>query len=373
MAIKEWSEKNELNSFNSFAKGLTFYEHYKAIDEWRQGIRNAPLPPIEISLDPIHACNLHCNFCNASRYLEKGLEGKRMPDEHLINLIKFLGKWGANAICFGGGGSPLLHTKMKDALYTCQEVGMEASIATNGTLFTDELIKAMAETCKWVGVSVDAGTRQTYQKERNADKFVRTITNLAKLADYCKNTRSKCDVSYKFLIFKNNQHEIYKAAQLAKSLGVKTFHARPASYAHQGMKNKIENPYDMNLIEEQFKKCRELEDENFNVYLVVHKFNTDFSTKREFKQCWTGPICIQLCADGGIYNCPDSRHLEDFKLGEHTDPENIRKVWGSQKHYDLVFDKACKICDWRCTFGYYNKMFEKLFIDKEDPLCRNFV
>ncbi len=34
--------------------------------------------------------------------------------------------------------------------------------------------------------------------------LVRTITNIKKLSDYCRNTRSKCDVSYKFLIFNYN-------------------------------------------------------------------------------------------------------------------------------------------------------------------------
>jgi pyruvate-formate lyase-activating enzyme/DNA-binding transcriptional regulator WhiA len=314
----------------------------------------------------------NCSWCNASRYLDKGLQGKRMTDEHMLNLIYFLSEWGVKALCFGGGGESLLHTKLNDALNYSYELGLENSIATNGTIFTDELIITAINTCRWIGVSIDSATKETYFKARKIDLFDKAIDNLCKLVK--ENKENKCDITYKFLIFQENQHEIYDACKLAKEIGVNTFHCRPASYIHQGMKETINNPYNIELIEEQFKKCRELEDKNFKVYLIVHKFNPDFSTRRDFKQCWTGPICIQLCADGNVYNCPDSRHLEEFKLGEHyPSPEKILEFWGSKKHYNLVFDGACKICNWRCTFGYYNKMFEKLFIDNNDPLCRNFV
>lgn len=372
--MQEWSQKNKYNSFNSESKGLTFYQYYDIINDWRLHKISKPFPPIEVSLDPIHSCNLNCSWCNASRYMDIGFKGNRMTDEHMIKLTRFLASWGVRAICWGGGGEPTLHTKLGEAMELAYSLKLENSIATNGTCFTDSLIDIAIRTCRWIGVSIDAGTKETYFAGRRIDLFDKATTNLSKLASKQRELQTNCDVAFKFLIFKENQHEIFEACKLAKSLGVHTFHARPASYAHQGMKEKIENPYDMKLIEEQFEKCRELEDENFNVYLVIHKFNPDFSTKRNFKQCWTGPICIQLCADGNIYNCPDSRHLEYFKLGTHyPDPENIARMWGGQKHYDLVFDKACKECNWRCTFGHYNMQFEKLFIDNTDSLCRNFV
>jgi MoaA/NifB/PqqE/SkfB family radical SAM enzyme len=370
----EWSTKNNYCSFNSEAKGLTFYEYYNAINEWRLGKIDAPLAPIEVSLDPIHACNLNCSWCNASRYLETDFKGNRMTDEHLINLVEYLANWGVRAICWGGGGEPTLHTKFGEALELSKELNLENSIATNGTCFTDKLIETAVKTCRWIGVSIDAGTKETYFAGRKVDVFDKAINNLRKLALKQKELKTNCDVAFKFLIFKENQHEIFEACKLAKELGVNTFHARPASYAHQGMKEKIENPYNMELINEQFKKCHELEDENFNVYTVIHKFNPDFSTKRNFTQCWTGPICIQLCADGNVYNCPDSRHLEEFKLGKHyPNPGEIEQFWGSKKHYNLVFSEACKICNWRCTFGHYNQQFEELFIKSNDPMSRNFV
>jgi MoaA/NifB/PqqE/SkfB family radical SAM enzyme len=370
----EWSKKNKYNSFNSELKGLTYYEYYEAINNWKLGKIKSPRSPVEVSLDPIHACNLHCSWCNASRYLKEGLEGKRMSDEHLMNLINFLAKWKVRGICWGGGGESLLHSKMSDGLELSYSLGLENSIATNGTLFNDKSIDIAVKTCKWIGVSIDAATKETYFEARKVNLFDKALSNLQQLSERSKVINPLVDIAYKFLIFKENQHEIYKACKLAKELEVKTFHCRPASYTHQGMEKTLENPYDMSLIEEEFKKCEELEDENFNVYLITHKFNEDFSTKRDFSQCWAGPLCIQLCADGNVYNCPDSRHLEYFKLGTHfPNPENILNFWGGENHYNLVFNEACKVCNWRCTFGFYAKQFEQLFIEKNDPLFRNFV
>jgi len=357
-------------------KGLLYAPWYQSIRDWKDGKIKAPLPPVEASLDPIHACNLLCDHCNAHRYLVgQDKEAYRMTDEHLIGLTNFLGKWGVKAVCYGGGGEPTLHSGLKDALYACKAAGMEASIATNGTTFSDGLIKAMAETCRWVGISVDAATRETYKIGRKADKFVRTIANLKKLSDYVLYTRSKCDVSYKFLIFNYNQDEIYSACKFAKSLGVKDFHARPADWSHQGMgdlKNSIGN-YDIDRVLQQFQLCHELEDENFHVYTIVHKFDKDFKPRKDFEQCWASPCCIQLCADGNIYLCPDQRFTEDFKLGSHANPEDILKIWGGEKHYDLVFKTGKEKCTTRCTFCTYNIQCEELFIKDTDPMCWKFI
>lgn len=371
--MKEWSNKNKFNSFNS-EKGLLYSNWYKTIVDWKEGKVKKPLPPIEISLDPIHACNLACNWCNASRYLTKDLKNRKMTDKHMISLVDFLGKWGAKAICFGGGGEPTLHSMLPASIRKAREVGLESSIASNGTILNQELLEALP-LCRWIGISIDASTPETYIIGRKVNMFNTAIINMKKIVKKIKEYNTNCDVAYKFLIFQHNQHEIYDACKLAKDIGVRDFHARPADFSHQGMNEKKKiNPYNVELIKEQFEKCHELEDEKFRVFTVVHKFNSDFTPVKNFKQCWASPICIQLCADGNIYLCPDMRHREYYKLGTHyPDPENIEKIWGNKKHYDLVFKIGRKECKNRCTFAPYNIQCEKLFIENMDPMCWKFV
>lgn len=376
--MKEWARKNYFNSFNSI-KGLLYIKWYEAIVDWKKGFRKAPLAPVEVSLDLYRICSLKCSHCNASRYLEEAPKDEmiKIPDEALMKLIKFFADWGVKAICFGGGGESTLHPKIWDALEYSTSLGMENSIATNGIHFDDKSIDIAVKNCRWIGVSVDSAKSETYEKGRGVNRFNETINNLKKMAKRAKELNTNCDVSYKFLLFEYNQHEVYEACKLAKELGVKDFHARQADLTHQGMHTKYKGkatPYDIDLIKSQFEKCHELEDKDFHVYTIVHKFNPDFTPIKSFSQCYASPCCLQICPNGSLYLCPDSRYNEDYNLGSwYPEPKNILRIWGSKKHYDLVFKTGRKNCNSRCTFNPYNIQCEELFIKNHDPFCKNFI
>jgi MoaA/NifB/PqqE/SkfB family radical SAM enzyme len=362
-SMKEW--KSPFNSFNSL-KALLYKDQFDAV--FKKGF----LPPIEASLDPIHKCNLLCEHCNAHRYLTDGnLKYNRMPDQHLLKLVEFLGKWGVKAICFGGGGEPTLHTALPEAIDLTRKVGMEASVATNGTLFNDRLISSLTK-CKWVGISIDSATPETYKIGRKQDLFNVAINNISRLVD----KKSDCDVAYKFLIMPYNQHEIYQACKLARELGVRDFHARPADFRHQGMGElkKKNNEYDVLKIKAQFEMCHNLETQDFRVFTVMHKFTDDFLPCKDFTQCLASPLCIQLCADGNTYFCVDQRHQPEYLLGTHyPEPENILKFWGGENHQRLVFGNTPSKCGTRCTFGFYSRMAEEVFAEGKDPFCKYFI
>ncbi len=376
--MKEWNRNNEFNSFNSW-KGLLYGKWYQAIVDWKDKKIKVPLAPIEASLDPIHACNLMCEHCNAHRYLEGDEKVAnnltRMSDNHIMDLVKYLADWGVLAVCYGGGGEPTLHTKLADALRYTKELGMESSIATNGTLFNDNLIKAMAETCRWVGVSIDASTSKTYKIGRKVDLFDKALTNIQALTEEAKQTKSKCDVAFKFLIFDYNQHEILDACKLAESIGVKDFHARPADFTHQGMGElQKRSDYDIPLILKQFEECQKLSSDDFRVFTVMHKFDENFLPKKDFTQCYGAPLTIQLCADGNVYHCVDQRHQKKYNLGNHyPNVANIAEFWGDEKHYNLTFKDTPRTCTTRCTFGRYCKQCEELFASDDDPMCWRFT
>ena len=376
MKNKEWN--NPFNSFNSW-KGLLYSPWYQSIRDWKDGKIKAPMPPVEASLDPIQQCQLRCSHCNASRYLEHPPKDKmiRIPDRQLFNLIKFLGEWGVKAICFGGGGEPSLHNKLGEALLWTREMGMEASIATNGINFNAGLIGVAIRSCRWIGVSVDSATSETYLKGRKKGLFNKTISNIEKLSYQAKKINTKCDISYKFLIFEYNQHEIFDACKLAKKLGVKDFHVRPADLSHQGMDEKYKGKaksYDIPLIKKQFEECHKIENENFRVFTVVHKFNDNFVSEKNFENCVASPCCIQICPSGEIFLCPDQRYNNKYKLGEwYPNPEKILEFWGGKQHYNLVFKIGRKMCNTRCTFNPYMEQCEQLFISDKDSFCWKFI
>ena len=85
------------------------------------------------------------------------------------------------------------------------------------------------------------------------------------------------------------------------------------------------------------------------------------------EHCPTSPKAIHL--KGESYLSRDGKTIR-VKLPY---VEEIERVWGTEKHYGLVFKNGCSNCESRCTFNPYNKQYEELFINSKDPFCRNFV
>ena len=93
--------------------------------------------------------------------------------------------------------------------------------------------------CTWVGVSVDAGTQKTFNKLKrlkpNENYFDTIIENITLLVDYAQRHNNRLGyrhpaygVSFKYLLYKDNISEIYQATKLAKEIGCKNIHFRPA-------------------------------------------------------------------------------------------------------------------------------------------------
>jgi len=425
---KEWRDENKYCSFNSY-KGLTYYTtHYQPTAKWLKGEPGAKLPPpIELSLDPAHICNFKCQHCNAQRYLvmnpdEVPHDKRLMTEEHLKRIIDFCAEWGVKAVCLGGGGEPLMNRNIWKLPEYIASKGMQCSFATNGSLINEEIATQMMH-CRWVGISLDAGTKETFdlvhgfvnededifekvketfykvhgytkdnervfekmregfqkiaQEEKQENKlFEKVINGIKLLVQKKKETGSKIDIAYKFLIRPDNWHDIYEACKLAKELGVRDFHARPADLQRKDFKSAMELNYNYDEIHKLFEKCHELGDgENFRVFTIMHKYDPEFKVQHTFKHCTSSTLMLQACSDGNVYVCADHRIEPRFKLTSHfPDPRQILEVWGSEKHREILksinVDHECG----RCTYGEYARQIEELCIaeKEEDPMCVNF-
>ena len=363
--MKEWT--TPYNPFNSM-KVLMWSDHMDGI------VNQDFLPPVQVNTDPSNKCNFDCIWCNAFLNMKKS--DAIMTEKHLLNLADFYAEWGVKSTCVAGGGEPLINPGVKKFLLRLHENGVEIGVITNGVLLNEELSHIMADTCRWVGISVDAGTNETYMKVKNTDKdhlFRQVITNMEYLTSVVKKKKARCDVAYKYLLHPENSKEIFIAAQLAKSIGIKDFHLRPVGWDNL-MKTLGKDPIDftplLQTIDLQITASMKLEDENFNFYGIRHKFRPNFQRKVNFSRCWAAPLSLTFSADGNCYFCCDMRGKDDVKLCRHDpDPREVLKHWNSDRHKKMLKDIQVEKCP-RCTFGPYNEMIEKIFI--QDSMCRNF-
>lgn len=367
----EWSNKSKYNSFNSM-KGLTYYGNYKQIMAWMGKETDYLPPPVECNLDPVAECNLNCYFCITQRYLrthrEEVGEMRTLPTEYILKLVDFLAKWGIRGLCISGGGEPTLHKDLPEVILHAKD-RIDVAVVTNATLITDKLAEALME-CRWVALSIDAVDWDTYNTIKGKPYFDKAVAGISKLAQLREQTNSKVDLCYKFLVLPENQRQIFEACKLAKELGVQDFHARPVDFERDDIEGHKQLNIGKNTVEEQFAKCHELENNNFHVYTVTHKFDPGFHVKHDFEKCLATPLVIPILQDGNAYLCVDKKMEEKFRLGScYPNPERILTWWGSKEHRQMIESVNIDQCS-RCTWSQYNRQIEEVV--RKDNMCLSF-
>lgn len=115
---------------------------------------NKPQPPFKLVLTPTDRCNLDCFFCPnyTARKQNRFSAEDEIEDSAWLDVIDQGVKLGVRQWCFLGGGEPLLRSdliiptieKIKSSYKT-----MDLEIITNGTLFTDQIIKELNDVCTY--------------------------------------------------------------------------------------------------------------------------------------------------------------------------------------------------------------------------------
>jgi len=352
--MKEWIDV--LNPFNSIK--ILIYR------EWLEGYaKEYYRPPVTVAIDTINNCNLKCIWCNAKNVIKKKIS--KMTIDEAVKIAKFIDKWGVLGTCIAGGGEPLMNKPaFNTLLLECHKRHISNSVITNGTLLDTESIKNIAETCRWVGISVDAGSKETFKKLKGVDMFEKVIENIIKMRNKIDKIGSKCEIGFKFVLHPENQHEIVSAIKWAKKSGAHDFHLRPAA-------SRMKLNYDFNLIQEKFNLGYMYNDKDFRVYGITHKFDNEFKSTFDFEYCRACSIHPVFCADGTFQLCIDRRGEDNLTLCDwYPDPANILKYWNTDIHREILRNVNFDECP-KCVFSGYNRIIEKVFID--DQMCRRHV
>jgi len=366
MKTKEWTDN--YHPFNSM-------KHCSQIYRWKDIGHNIAPAPASISIDPSNGCQLDCEWCNSGHIRNKN--PKQISKETLIEIAEFLPKFtehpmfgGVEAVCIAGGGEPLTNLATQDFINQVSEHGIKPGLITNGiNLHNFDISK-----CEWLGVSVDAGTRETYKKLKGGDYFDLVIDNIkkaTKVQGLISKPGKAHGVTYKFVMNPDNINDIYPAAKLAKEIGCRAFHLRPYGVPYQGKSNPFSED-DITKFREQITLARKLEDNDFQVYGITHKFGSNFEKLNDFEKCYAVAFSctIQPPTNQGfnITVCCDRRGDPKLTLEDITTKE-LKKFWGSKEHLKLIDEIDPKKCP-RCTRGPHNILYEKSI--REDNLGYEF-
>ena len=364
----EWRWTKRYNPYNSM-KLLAHVERWSRIHKYPHDIP----PPVTVTVDPTNACNLNCQWCNAADLRS----AKAINDDNLLRLAEFLGDWGVKAVCIAGGGEPtLVPPVLAKFIWALNAKRVRVGVVTNGT----QLIGAMTQ-CDWVGISIDAGTRETYKALKGKDCFDQVIEDAKALIDQCGGDilgrpGLGTGVTYKFLACPENIQDIVLATQVAKNNGFKAIHIRPAGAPWFDRTREMFSQSDVHGFNQQIEHAQGYDDENFSVYAAQHKFDLNLEPTHNYNKCWAGFMtCVFMPSDKGVDVglCCDRRGDKKMLLAEGMEDfsELKDKLWGGHKHWEIARSvNPCEDCP-RCTYAPHNEIMEQVVV--KDNMTHDFI
>jgi len=310
--------------------------------------------PFMVELDPTSYCDLACPEC-VSKDL---LNSSQFSRERLMKLASELVDTGVKAVIFVGGGEPLIHPAMAQAIEICGRGGLKIGIITNGTQL-GKYTELLARYAEWVRVSVDAARPQTFARFRphrsGRNLFHPILENMRALKSAGLRT-----LGFSFLlmsreergeVIESNHNEIFEAGLLAKSIGCNYLEVKavfdPVTHVVCP-----QPPLLLREVEGQLERVRSLEDDSFRVVpsqSLIELMSGDFlANLYDYGKCHVSELRT-LISPHGVYVCPLYRGKVEYSFGDPT-RQSLREIWSGRGRAEIMASlRPCVDCLPKCS------------------------
>lgn len=335
------------------------FHHLDRLLMWKEGL---PFIPLYAEISPTNECNHNCFYCYARKNRNTGIS---LEPTLLKNIVYDLATSGVKSCEFQGGGEPILNKGLADAIIIGKENGMSECLVTNGSLLSKEFLSKTESSLSFLRISSIAPDRKLYAKLHGcADTEFNTVVNNIETAVEIK-TKFSLDIIVvtTFILFDFNIHRVFETAKLAKNLGVNVFSVKP--YVDITNPNTNSVPFHK-LYKEEFNRTKELEDNDFKVYLNEWQLDMFMNKNVEWKfdKCYGVEFEIYISEEAKIYPCAYCRWLDKYCFGDLS-KKSFKDIWLSEnklyilnEFYDNIDLSKCKnfCCKQRSINEYLYEM-----------------
>jgi MoaA/NifB/PqqE/SkfB family radical SAM enzyme len=183
--------------------------------------------PFGLIVDPSNMCQLGCPGCVHSARSEglKVFDWRKgtLSEDRFSALLKLYGPY-AIGIYFCNYGEPLLNLNTPRLIRQAKNYLMGTALSTSLSVQRFDPDSYVESGLDFMVLSVDGATQATYERFRRNGDLELVLDNIRRLVDarrrYGKHTPV---LSWNFLAFEHNAHEIPLAARMARKLGVDQF------------------------------------------------------------------------------------------------------------------------------------------------------
>ena len=203
---------------------------------------------IDFHIEPTSKCTLECPLCSRTWFYET-YKKRSLHEIDTDALVTFIGKDKKLSLC-GNHGDPIYHSKFIELCTRLKDNNCEISIITNGSSKTKKWwqeLNSVLDRQDTIIFSID-GLQDTNHIYRINAKW-QSIMDAVQVLQ----TR-RCQMKWKFIVFKHNQHQIKDAELLSKKL---TFDQFYADFSDRWLGKKDLMP-DKEYVDETYKQSEEI-------------------------------------------------------------------------------------------------------------------
>lgn len=176
--------------------------------------------PYWLTIDPANFCTLRCPFCPTGQGRGSRTNGLLSWD----NFRKVMDELGPYLIHidFCNWGEPLLNKDIYKMVQYAKQYGIDTKIDSNLNHFSaqdaeDMILSGLDKLI----VSLDGTTPETYSKYRIGGDFNKVMAHLKLLLKKRKELdKTNPYISWQFLVFRHNEHEIEEVKRMGRDMGV---------------------------------------------------------------------------------------------------------------------------------------------------------
>ena len=340
--------------------------HLDRIYEW---LKTGISCPITFELDMTNFCNHNCSWCFGF-YTQNDKSSLNLQEaKDIVSQIKELGGRG---LIFTGGGEPLCNPATIKAVEYAKRLGLDIGFITNGMLIDDGIAEKLVENCTWIRISLDAASPKMFKITHGMDgrAFDKVIENISLLGTKKRETNAMCTIGIGYLTAQETKKEIYKFAELCRSIKVDYAQFRPL--LPRFGKNRID--YTRNGQKEILKEIQKslaLSGNGFSVLYSKHKYDcmVNGEVARPYEICYGHHFAAVIAADKKMYICCHFRGVDKYCIGDLS-KNTLKGIWHSQKRKRAYEGIALRNCIPLCRCNTFNTALWNI---KQTKIHPNFI
>lgn len=338
--------------------------------------------PLQVHFIISDLCNHNCHFCAyrmdggfSTEQFADGLNrnpNRMIPVEKCLEILDDMAELGVKAVQFTGGGEPTCHPDHLQIFEHALNLGLECGLVTNGYILKPGW-EVILPRFKWVRVSVDAGTSETYSRVRGLPQakkgrtaLARTLGNISLLSDAIERQGSDCLLGLGYVITNENFKELPSAVEMLSETGA-AYVRLSAMFSDQGSEYYNGN---YNEIHKLIQHAKEYESDDFGVVDLFGERIEDLDLgEPDYPFCAYQQLVCYIGGNQKVYRCCTTSYTAHGEIGDLTN-QRFRVWFKSQAKQAAIDSLDARSCQ-TCQFNGKNKTVNYM-LDGE-PTHVNFV